>query len=446
MAQALTPGAASDAGPMLTGGNANVPPAVPTQGQAPQVPVSPLATAPIPSHVDEAIPDVTPVPTRKPPVPVSDTERALIKMSTSPLYSPNKKLEAAQQLALEQAWRVQQQTQQDADYKSALDQHIESRKNRREWLEGKTTRDLTNMKSAAEIAKQQAEIRREPLVVQELQGKIDQLSADIAHKQAQTLETRGKISQQPAELMKKEADARAAETTADKLAREEAEEREIRRKWGTGGPGGGPLPPEFIRKDVEVSHGKASSAAQALKTSAEMRKMLTDNKIITGFGANIALDYNRARALLGDKVGGEKATDSQVYKALIQPIVAYIIKETVGGSQVSNTDREFAEAAAGADLSAQPATLRRLIELRDRGAQENIEKHVANMNVAFGRPGSSEGSTNWHQFKGVPMPKVDISEQAVRVLRANPTKAQREYFNFRFGFGEDVASRILEQP
>jgi len=91
---------------------------------------------------------------------------------------------------------------------------------------------------------------------------------------------------------------------------------------------------------------------------------------ITGAAANERLGLQKVAALFG--VGDTSAiADTETFRSAIAPQVAAMMKATVGSTQISNADREFAEKAAGGSITLDAQSIQRLLNIM-RAANSEI--------------------------------------------------------------------------
>lgn len=85
-------------------------------------------------------------------------------------------------------------------------------------------------------------------------------------------------------------------------------------------------------------------------------------KAITGFGADQRLVFARAQAALGIPDAIEAVRATEVYQNLIGRDIGAIVRDMVGSTSISNSDRELATRIAGGDTNITPAALTRVVE------------------------------------------------------------------------------------
>jgi hypothetical protein len=59
------------------------------------------------------------------------------------------------------------------------------------------------------------------------------------------------------------------------------------------------------------------------------------------------------------------------------------MKATVGSTQISNADREFAEKAAGGSIALDEKSIGRLLDIMERGSNGLIERHQKQLDAVY---------------------------------------------------------------
>lgn len=101
---------------------------------------------------------------------------------------------------------------------------------------------------------------------------------------------------------------------------------------------------------------------------------------ITGAGANERLALQKVASLFG--IGDTSSiADTETFRSAIAPQVAAMMRATVGSTQISNADREFAEKAAGGSITLDAQSIQRLLNIMwvanseiVRGFNEDLNK------------------------------------------------------------------------
>jgi hypothetical protein len=171
-----------------------------------------------------------------------------------------------------------------------------------------------------------------------------------------------------------------ARIAADKKAQEELtkarQENQLRAQFGN-------LPPDEVFKQVNASKTIAKSAQQALVASQNATKAL-DGGAILGSGANQRLDVAKFFTGMGLVDKGNAIANTEVFKAAMQPIVASILHQTSGTSQLSDNELAFAKSAAAGNITLDPQSIRTLMTIIDKRSQEVLKDHQALTGALFG--------------------------------------------------------------
>lgn len=107
-----------------------------------------------------------------------------------------------------------------------------------------------------------------------------------------------------------------------------------------------------------------------------------DEGAITGFGADARLDLARLGAYFG--ITDPAAVQStETFRSAIAPQVAAMLKATAGTANLSNADREFAEKAAGGNITLDGGTIKRLIGIMTKASTNAIDTHNRKVNDIY---------------------------------------------------------------
>jgi hypothetical protein len=132
-------------------------------------------------------------------------------------------------------------------------------------------------------------------------------------------------------------------------------------------------------KKVLEDKGKAEDAAQILATNM-VGKTLLDKGMLTGVGAEFFTTLNQGLSQAGIDFGyADAARNSQAYGALMAKNTATIIKQFGAGTGLSDADREYALKAAAGDIKYDEKSIRKILDINNRAAQNAINKHNKNV-------------------------------------------------------------------
>lgn len=103
---------------------------------------------------------------------------------------------------------------------------------------------------------------------------------------------------------------------------------------------------------------------------------------ITGAAANERLALQKIGSLFG--IGDTSAiSDTETFQSAIAPQVAAMMKATVGSTQISNADREFAEKAAGGAITLDAQSIQRLINIMRVANSEIVRGFNADLDKIY---------------------------------------------------------------
>lgn len=132
---------------------------------------------------------------------------------------------------------------------------------------------------------------------------------------------------------------------------------------------------------VNESAVSARAAATGLASLQEAKRAV-DAGIISGAGADMRLGLQKIGAMFG-VADPSVIENTETFQAAIAPQVAAMMKATVGSTQISNADREFAQKAAGGSINLDAASIKRLIGIMDRGGRAVIEAHRQRLDQVY---------------------------------------------------------------
>jgi hypothetical protein len=139
---------------------------------------------------------------------------------------------------------------------------------------------------------------------------------------------------------------------------------------------------------VAASAESARSAVSGLRALQEAKSAL-EGGIISGAFADNVLALQKIGAAFG-VVDPAAIQNTETFRSAIAPQVAAMIKATVGSAQLSNADREFAEKAAGGNINLDEGTIKRLVDIMERGSRAAVEGHIERLNAVY--PETPEGT------------------------------------------------------
>jgi len=179
----------------------------------------------------------------------------------------------------------------------------------------------------------------------------------------------------------------------------------------------------------------AQSAVTGLSALREAKAAVESGGIF-GAGADQRLAFAKLGQLFGFDDG--RVTNTETFRSAIAPQIAAMMKATVGTTQISNADREFAEKAAGGSISLEPKTIKRLLDIMERGSLAVVERQQKTLDSVY--PETPDGKfARERALFGVQLPQAPAASpnaapgnltpaapEAGKVLRYNPQTGEFE--------------------
>lgn len=107
--------------------------------------------------------------------------------------------------------------------------------------------------------------------------------------------------------------------------------------------------------------------------------------VITGAGADARLSLQKVGSLLG--VSDPTAIqNTETFRAAIAPQIASVLKSTVGTANISNSDRTFAEKAAGGSIELDQGSINRLLNIMEKASIARLQDHQEQLDVVYPDP------------------------------------------------------------
>lgn len=133
--------------------------------------------------------------------------------------------------------------------------------------------------------------------------------------------------------------------------------------------------------EMKASADAARAAVTGLASLKEASAALEDG-VVTGAMANSRLAARKLGLLFG--IGDPAIVENtETFRSAIAPQVAAMMKATVGSTQISNADREFAEKAAGGSINLDEASIKRLLGIMERAAKVVIDLHNQKLDKVY---------------------------------------------------------------
>jgi hypothetical protein len=129
-----------------------------------------------------------------------------------------------------------------------------------------------------------------------------------------------------------------------------------------------------LAKDAFTGRAAANDASAILNTIAEGRKILDDG-MVTGFGADFIVGFDQFLKKAGFNFGGNASANSQTYVSQMANNVGKLIKQFGSGTGLSDQDRIYAQRMAGAEITLDEQSLRKILFLGDKYARMGMRQH-----------------------------------------------------------------------
>jgi hypothetical protein len=140
-------------------------------------------------------------------------------------------------------------------------------------------------------------------------------------------------------------------------------------------------------KLVSASREKAVLARDALSSLGTASQQLRAG-IKSGITGEFALGVAKAAQALGMGDVDPAVANTETFKATMAREVASMVKNFGAGTGISNADREFAEKAAGGQITLDEATLSRLLTVAQQAAANTLYGHTDLLNRMASTPGA----------------------------------------------------------
>ena len=127
-----------------------------------------------------------------------------------------------------------------------------------------------------------------------------------------------------------------------------------------------------VAKNLVERRTAAQEARTSLESSTEARKLL-DSGVISGFGADWIVGFNKALQQAGFHASDDATANTEAFVATRAQEVGRIIKLFGAGTGLSDADREFATKAAAGQITLNEASIRRILDINEKAARNVIE-------------------------------------------------------------------------
>jgi len=184
-------------------------------------------------------------------------------------------------------------------------------------------------------------------------------------------------------------------------------------------PGSG----QQVFKEVSDRAGEARAAAESLPAFQEARRLVGSGNIVLGAGADTRVAMQKVGALFG--LDASAASNSETFRAAIAPTVLSMVKGLGAGSGISNADREFAEKAAGGNITLEPPTIKRLLDIGEKAARARVDAHNKMIDEVY--PEGDDTRQVRSLFRVTPRPYTPPEPEAPQAAPVRKTVNGKDY-------------------
>lgn len=138
---------------------------------------------------------------------------------------------------------------------------------------------------------------------------------------------------------------------------------------------------EQVFNAVKDSADAATKALVSLNSLKEAKKAA--GNMFTGVAAEQRLQIAKLMAFTGINSFDEAIQNTEVFKTQIAPQVAFLLKQTVGSTQVSDADRSFAQEAAAGKITFDGTSINRVLDIMERLSNEVVNSHRVILNAVY---------------------------------------------------------------
>jgi hypothetical protein len=127
-------------------------------------------------------------------------------------------------------------------------------------------------------------------------------------------------------------------------------------------------------KNLIDQQGAAQDAISSLRSTQEALNLLNSG-VITGFGADFKLGLGKALQQVGFHGADDAIANTEAYVAQRVQETGRLIKTFGSGTGLSDADRAYAAKAAAGQISLDEASIRKILEINQRAAQNVIGRY-----------------------------------------------------------------------
>ena len=132
---------------------------------------------------------------------------------------------------------------------------------------------------------------------------------------------------------------------------------------------------------IDKERGLAQQAANLFPVFADAKKIVDSGKIITGAGANVRLQMAKILAPFG--INEEEVSNSEVLQARLAIPVMSLVRNLGSGAGITEKDVQFVESTVGRNLSLEPESIKRLIDIGNKISKTTVDNYQSRLNATF---------------------------------------------------------------
>jgi hypothetical protein len=136
-----------------------------------------------------------------------------------------------------------------------------------------------------------------------------------------------------------------------------------------------------IFETMKDSYDTARRASTALSSLKEAQSAIKG--AITGPLAEQRLQAAKLATFTGFTDFKQAIQDTETFKTQIAPQVGFLLKQTTGSTQVSDTDRKFAQDAAAGNITFDQNSISRVLNIMERLAEDAVNVHNEKLNKVY---------------------------------------------------------------
>lgn len=144
---------------------------------------------------------------------------------------------------------------------------------------------------------------------------------------------------------------------------------------------------EEMAKEIAQKRKEIVDISNNYKYLSDTKKLL-DKGIVSGTGANFIVGFGKILQRLGLNYFDDPIANTEAFVSSMGRQVGSIIKQFGSGTGLSDADREYAEKIAGGKITLSEKSIRKIIDMNERGMRSVIKNFNNDAKQAMGKPGA----------------------------------------------------------